>query len=376
MSAIAAVHVRPLTGRLPRPWGADVPENHVLVVEVETADGARGTGFSWTPTIGAGAVESMLVRDVAPFAIGREAHPRLWDEAWAHVHEAGGAGVTTIALAGLDLALWDLRARAEGRSLVATLGRRADAQPAYGSGVNLHYELDELRAQAERWVAAGYRAAKMKVGRADLREDVERVRAVREVLGPDRDLMVDANQRWDLERAIAGARALEPFDLRWLEEPLRAEDTPGYAELRRRTGVPVAQGENAHTLFRFRDLLDAGAVDVVQPNVVRVGGITPFLRIAALAHERGVEVAPHLLPDVSAQLAVALPGTVWVEDVEDARLADLGVLAEPGPVTIAGGLARVAERPGLGLAFASTVAPDPSATSARPAGETRGRIDA
>jgi hypothetical protein len=200
----------------------------------------------------------------------------------------------TIALAAVDLALWDLRAA--GTGLVDTLGRRRDSVPVYGSGVNRHYTLKELVAQAERWASRGLTAAKIKVGLDDLAEDVERVAAVRATLGPDALLMVDANQLWDLPRAIRAAEAFRPYDPYWIEEPLPAADVAAYARLRESVDVPIALGENTYTTYEFRDLLAAGACDIVQPNVVRVGGITPFLRIADLARTYDIPTFPHLLP--------------------------------------------------------------------------------
>jgi L-alanine-DL-glutamate epimerase-like enolase superfamily enzyme len=353
LSLIEAVRTRLITRPLLRPWGSDVPELHLIVVEVD-AGGETGVGFSWTPTIGPYAVQALLDHDLTRFAIGRPAHPELlWDDAWLHLHEAGGGGITTIALAGLDLALWDLRARSAGVSVGALLGRRTDRLPAYGSGVNLHYSLEELVEQARRWVQAGYRGAKMKVGSPSLDRDLERVAAVREVLGPDRWLAVDANQRWDLPTAERAVDALLRFDLRWVEEPLRADDLLGYAALRQRIGVPIACGENVHTLHRFRELIAADAVDILQPNIVRVGGITPFLRIAALARSSSRGLAPHLLPDLSAQVAATQPGTVWVEEVEDAGFEALGFVTAPTPVRRAGAELVVEDRPGLGFSFLS-----------------------
>jgi L-alanine-DL-glutamate epimerase-like enolase superfamily enzyme len=351
-ATIDRIDVRRIAVPLARPWAADVRGVSVIEVVLHDSDGGIGRGFSWTPSIGASAVAALLQDDVTRFALGRPADPGLWQAAWEHLHEAGAGGVTTIALAGLDLALWDLAGRRAGRSVADLIGRRSATQPVYGSGVNLHYSVEELLEQARRWVDRGLPAAKIKVGRPDLAEDVDRVAAVREVLGPDRALMIDANQRWDLPRAVAAAEALRPFDLAWLEEPLRADDTPGYVALRREAGIPVAQGENAATLHRFRDLIDAGAVDVVQPNIVRVGGITPFLAIAALADERGVVVAPHLLPELSAQVAVTRPLPTWVEDVEGARFDEAGVLAAPTGIRIADGRITPGTRPGLGIEFA------------------------
>ncbi|NBE93344.1 mandelate racemase/muconate lactonizing enzyme family protein [Nonomuraea sp. KC401] len=333
---------------LPRPWGADVPFNHVIVTHVTLADGRTGSGFSWTPQIGAHAVKALLDHDLREALIGLDPHPEVvWDRLWRHLREAGPGGVTTVALAGVDLALWDLRCRE--RDLADVLGRRRDEVPVYGSGVNLHYPLEELVAQARRWVAAGHRGVKIKVGRPDLAEDVARVAAVREVIGPDRLLMIDANQRWDLHRARRALAALREFDLHWIEEPLPADDVAAHVELRRCTDVPVAVGENVYTTYGFRDLLAAGACDVVQPNVARVGGITPFLRIVELARTYDVPVHPHLLSEMSGQLALALPLPAMVEDVEDASFAALGLLDEPYPVEVSGGVLRAGPHAGLGL---------------------------
>ncbi|WPO86902.1 mandelate racemase/muconate lactonizing enzyme family protein [Herbiconiux sp. KACC 21604] len=350
---LASAEARLLTIPLRRPWGADVVDVRVITVDVIDSDGCAGHGFTWTPTIGGRAVLALLHDDILPFALGREIRPSLWQECWERIHEAGGGGVTTIALAGLDLALWDLRARRQSLSLPDLLGRRHDRVPAYGSGVNLHYSDQELVAQVKRWVEAGFTGVKIKVGRPELDDDLRRLAAVREVLGPDRALMIDANQRWNLDTATRAAEAVAEFDVRWLEEPLRADDLAGHVELRRRSPVPIALGENLHTRYRFRDYIDAGAVDVVQPNIVRVGGVTPFLEIASLARSREVELAPHLLPELSAQLAFTLPEAPWVEDVEDAGFGQLGALAEPSGVQIAGGWATGGPRLGLGIRFRS-----------------------
>ncbi|MEZ0492020.1 mandelate racemase/muconate lactonizing enzyme family protein [Kineococcus sp. TBRC 1896] len=348
---VTDLRVEHLTVPLRRPWGPDVTVVHVLATHVETSDGATGAGFTWTPTIGAHAVEALLAHDVRAFALGRPATTGWWEQAWEHLHEAGGGGVTTIALAGLDLALWDLAARRADASLTDLLGRRHQHQPTYGSGVNLHYTDAELADQVRRWVDVGHAGVKVKVGRPDLADDLRRVAIVRDLIGPDRALMVDANQRWDLPRATTAVQALAEFGPAWVEEPLRADDTSGLVELRRRTGARLAMGENVHTWYRFRDLIEAGAADVLQPNVVRVGGITPFLRIAALVRDAGLELAPHLLPELSGQLALALPGRTWVEDVEDAGFADLGVLRVPTGGTCSGGSFRGGLRPGLGFDF-------------------------
>ena len=337
---------------LSRTWGPDVREMHIIVVRVRSSFGHLGTGFSWTPSIGAHAVCAMLDHDIAAHVIGGSIDPaRVWIDLWHHLHEAGSGGVTTIAMAGLDLALYDLQAKSRSLSVVDLLGRRRDSVPVYGSGVNLHYSLNELVAQVSRWVAAGVDGVKVKVGKADLSEDLDRVAAVRETLGAGPRLMIDANQRWDLCTARTAIAALSRFDLQWVEEPLLADDTAGYIELRSSVDVPLAAGENAHTEYRFRDLIEWGALDIVQPNVVRVGGITPFQKIVGFARDHGIQVAPHLLPELSGQLALTMLDEVWVEDVEDARFEQLGALAAPSGVRIDRGRLTASTGAGLGLEF-------------------------
>jgi len=350
VTTITRVTTTPLTAAMPRPWVPSAPWLHLVRVDVDCSDGVTGTGFSWTPTIGAAAVRALIDTDIASFVVGRTADARaLWPELWRHLHEAGGAGVTTIAMAGVDLALWDAAGRRASLGLADQLGRIRGTVGVYGSGVNLHYSLDELVAQAERWVVAGYDAVKIKVGKPDLAEDVDRVAAVREVLGPRRQLMIDANQRWDVGTAITALAALERFDLHWIEEPLRSDDTLGYLELRGSIGVPVAMGENVHTVHRFRELAALGAADILQPNVVRVGGITPFLEIAELVDAADLVLAPHLLPELSGQLAMSIAQQTRIERVEDADLDTLGLLAGPSPVRFDGATLTAPGSPGIGI---------------------------
>jgi L-alanine-DL-glutamate epimerase-like enolase superfamily enzyme len=337
---------------LRRPWGTDVQRLHLITTEVRTRDGRVGHGFSWTPSVGAAAILALLQEDCRSFVRGRPASPEaMWDQLWWHLHEAGSGGITTLALAGVDLALWDLAGQDRSLPLVSLLGRRRDFVPTYGSGVNLHYSLVELTEQARRWVEAGHHAVKVKVGKEDLAEDVERVATVREVIGPHRKLMIDANQRWDLPRARRAIAALARFDLHWVEEPLLSDDLAAHAELRRLIDVPIAIGENLRTVHEFRSALVERACDFIQPNVVRVGGITPFLRIAGLARAHGVPVYPHLLPEISGQLALCLPEETMVEDVEDSSFAALGVLTVPNGIDLSGARFRADTASGHGLRF-------------------------
>jgi len=338
---------------MPVPWGPDVAAQYVIATTVHASDGATGQGFSWAVQAGAQAIQAMVDHDCARLAAGGPVVPAAaWDRMWWALREAGG-GITTLAMAAVDIGLWDMQAKAAGLSLTDLIGRQRDQVPVYASGVNRHLALDELAEQVTRWVEAGHTRFKIKVGLPSLEEDVHRVAAVRRIIGPDRLLMLDANQLWDLPAARRAAKALAPFDIYWLEEPLPAEDIPAYARLRASIDIPVAAGESLYTEAQFRDLLLAGAVDFAQPNVCRVGGITPFLRIARLARLFDVPVMPHLLPDISGQLAMCLPLPPMVEDIDQGSFAALGALARPSGVVVTGDSLTAQTPPGHGLVFAS-----------------------
>ncbi|GAA3740510.1 mandelate racemase/muconate lactonizing enzyme family protein [Salinactinospora qingdaonensis] len=349
--------------RLPlaRPWDGGVAHNDLIVVTVDTDTGARGTGFAWTPRVGGGAVAALLREDCPEALLGQPVQPApRWTELRHHLREAGAGGITAMALAAVDVALWDLAARASDSPLVDHIGRHRTSAAAYGSGINLDYSRDALLEQVRRWLGAGHDAVKIKVGSADTDRDVDRVATVRRLIGPRRRLMLDANQRWDLPTAEHALRRLARFDPYWIEEPLPADQLAAHQRLRQRCGVPIAVGENLRTVGEFEEYLRAGACDIAQPNVVRVGGITPFLRVAQTAAATGVPVAPHLLPELSAQLALCVPLVSMVEDIEDASFAALGALAQPSGVTIEAGTVRCATGPGHGLVFS------PAAMQRRP----------
>jgi L-alanine-DL-glutamate epimerase-like enolase superfamily enzyme len=197
---------------------------YLIVTTVHSSDGSTGQGFSWAVRAGGQAIQAMVDADCRPVAEGGPVVPAAaWDRLWWHLREAGG-GIATLAMAAIDIGLWDLQAKAANLSLADLLGRQRDRVAVYASGVNRHLTLDELREQVSRWIAAGHSRVKIKVGLPSLEEDLERVGAVRQIMGPGRPLMVDANQLWDLPTARRAARALSAFDIFWLEEPLPAED--------------------------------------------------------------------------------------------------------------------------------------------------------
>lgn len=333
-------------------WGDqthEVSEIEIAVVRLVANDGTLGHGFTWTVGVGGAAVKSLIETEIIPRLVGREALPRpRWHELWRALHDAGGGGVTTIALGAIDIGLWDMLGQRLGMPLTTLLGQCRDEIPAYASGINLNLSIDELETQAQRWVEAGYRAAKIKVGIGDLDEDHQRVTAVKRVLG-SRPIMADANQGWNVTQAREACRVFEDLHLRWLEEPLVADDVDGHARLRQASSIPIAVGENLYTIYQFNQYLAAGACDYVQPDVARVGGITPFLEIAALTHAWNVPLAPHFMMEITGQLLCCLPTGHVLEDVEGGSLSELGALKQE--IRVKNGMFRPINRPGHGVEF-------------------------
>jgi L-alanine-DL-glutamate epimerase-like enolase superfamily enzyme len=319
----------------------------LVLVEITSDTGVKGTGISHTSGDGGKVIEAVIRHSLAPFLVGREVSPRaLWHDAWHFLHDLGGAGVTTHALGAVDIALWDLLGRARNLPLVDMLGRFRDRVPVYASGINLGLTEAELIDQVRGWYERGYRSYKVKIGKPDVAEDIERLTRIREVIG-NLPLMTDANQGWGLEYAARRINPLRHLDLTWIEEPLVSDDIAGHAALRRQIETPIGIGENVYTIYQFRDYLLAGAVDFVQADLVRVGGVTPYMEIAALAHAFNRPMAPHFMLELSASVLCALPNAYIAEDTDGGSLSALHALRNPIPVV--DGHIAPPEGPGHGL---------------------------
>jgi L-alanine-DL-glutamate epimerase-like enolase superfamily enzyme len=302
------------------------------ITEVITDTGLRGIGFTHTSGVGGTTLQHVIDVELGPHVIGSEAAPRpVWHKGWKHLRDLGSGGFTTMALAAVDIALWDIVAKDAGRSLVDYIGKSRDRIWAYASGINLNKNLDELLDQVRNWKGKGYTAFKVKVGKPDVAEDIERLTKIREIIG-GLPMMIDANQGWDIGQAVQRINAYQPLAPYWVEEPMLADDIDGHGRLRQLVRSPIGVGENVYTLSQWNQYLSRGAVDYVQADVCRVGGITPYLDIAALARAYGIPLAPHFVMELSAQLLCCLPNGHVLEDVEGGSFTDLLCLAEPAPV--------------------------------------------
>jgi L-alanine-DL-glutamate epimerase-like enolase superfamily enzyme len=323
-----------------------MPDFELVTVRVRDGDGAEGLGYTYTVGAGGAAVAVLVDRDLAPVLRGTDAAAieRRWQDMWWRLHYGGRGGHATSAISAVDIALWDLAARRAGSPLWRHLGGYDPTVPVYAGGIDLEMPIEELLDQADRFLGAGFRAIKMKVGRPQLREDVERVSRMREHLGDDFPLMVDANMRWTVARAVQAARALHGFGLVWLEEPTIPDDVQGLARVRRDGGVPIAAGENLHTLYEFHHAITAGALDYPEPDVSNCGGVTVFRKVAALAEAANLPVTSHGVHDLTVHLLAAAPNRTYME------CHGFGLdrfLAQP--LVIVDGFAAAPERPGHGV---------------------------
>jgi L-talarate/galactarate dehydratase len=287
----------------------------MLFAEVKTADGHEGLGFSYSKRAG-GPGQFAHAREIAPVLIGEDPSDiaKLWDKlCWAGA-SVGRSGMATQAIGAFDVALWDLKAKRSGLSLAKLLGSHRDSVRCYNtSGGFLHTPLEQLLVNASASRERGIGGIKLKVGQPDGRLDVRRVEAVREHLGDEVALMVDANQQWDRPTAQRMCRIFEQFDLVWIEEPLDAYDHEGHAALAAQFDTPIATGEMLTSAAEHWDLIRHRAADYLMPDAPRLGGITPFLKVAALADHAGLMLGPHFAMELHVHLAAAYPREPWVE---------------------------------------------------------------
>lgn len=316
------------------------------MVRIRDADGMVGTGYSYTIGTGGSSVVRLLDDHLAPMLMGREADDieMLWRDLFFRVHATTVGAITSIALAAIDTALWDLRARRAALPLHRLAGGAKDAIPMYYTeGGWLHLDEAQLVEEALRAQEAGFGGTKIKVGRPHVAEDMERLSAVRDAVGPGWEVMTDANQGFNLAEAIRRARCFEALDIAWFEEPIHADDVDAHRRLCASTTVPIAIGESLYSVSQFKDYLQSGACTIVQVDVGRIGGITPWLKVAHMAEAYNVPVCPHFLMEIHVGLCCAVPNSRWLE-----YIPQLDMVTGTG-MRVEGGRAIPSAEPGLGI---------------------------
>jgi L-alanine-DL-glutamate epimerase-like enolase superfamily enzyme len=285
---------------------------------ISTDHGPEGFGHAYFLQGGARAAKSVVDDDLGPALVGEDPldHERLWQKLYWHVQSVGRRGLVMQAQAALDLALWDLKGKVAGLPIWKLLGGARSSAAVYGSdGGWLWMSVEQMIEAGREYLSQGMIGTKLKVGHDDPREDVRRVEAVRKALGDDVWLAVDANQRWDYATALAAGREFQRLGCAWFEEPMTCEDPAGHARLAEALDIPIALGETLQSRSEIQDYLQRDAVDIVQPDLTRVGGLTEFLKIAALAESAHRPVWPHLMMEASIHLACGLNGAGAIESM-------------------------------------------------------------
>jgi L-alanine-DL-glutamate epimerase-like enolase superfamily enzyme len=319
-----------------------------IFVELRTDDGAVGLGYAYTIGTGGTAVLALLRDHLLPRLSGVDTRQieGIWRNLFGSTRSTTVGALTSLALAAIDTALWDLRCLRAGEPLWRVAGGFGGRVPMYDTeGGWLQLSTDELVVGAKAAAEAGWQGVKVKVGKPTAAEDYERLRAVREAVGPRFAIMADANQSMTCAEAIRRAELFGPLDLGWLEEPLPADDIAGHARLARATSIPIAVGESMYSLAQFREYLVREAASVVQVDVARIGGITPWLKVAHLAEAFGVDVCPHFLMELHVSLAAAIPNGRYVEHIPQLRAITTREMS------VVDGHAIAPDEPGLGISW-------------------------
>ena len=336
---------------LPKPIGTAIHSMHsvgCVLVTLRTDDGVTGEGFVFTLNADRLRAFDEMVRGFTHHVVGRDPHETegIWHDVWADINPTGHKGVTVAALSAIDTACWDAVGKAAGLPLHKMFGACRNEVDTYASsGLWLSQSIDELQAEAAAFVEQGFRAVKLRIGSERIADDVARVRAVRDTIGTDVGLLVDANQGFTPKHAIRLGHRLEEFDLIWIEEPVSANDLVGHADVRTALATPIASGETEYTRFGMQAMLDARSADILMPDLQRIGGYSEFRKAAAAASAQHVAVSSHFFTEYSLAIAGSTQNCISVEHVDwFAPLFNESIELVDGKLAIP-------DRPGTGFTF-------------------------
>jgi L-alanine-DL-glutamate epimerase-like enolase superfamily enzyme len=318
------------------------------IVKIKLEDGSEGTGYTYTGGVGGRSICTMIEHDLKMFLIGKDAScvEGIWEEMNWKIHYVGRGGISSFAISAIDIALWDLRAKKANEPLYKLLGGFSNSTNCYAGAIDLNFSKEKLLKNIQSYLNQGFKAVKIKLGRQTLEEDLDRVAAVRQLIGPDIIFMVDANMKWTVENSIKASKQLQKYDVLWLEEPTIPEDYNGYKRISKEGGLAIAAGENLHTIYEFENMITRGQIDFPQPDASNIGGVTGWLKVANLAFANNLPVCTHGMQELHVSLMAAMPHASYLE-VHSFPIDQYTTR----PVVIENGRAIAPEAAGTGVEF-------------------------